>query len=91
MSDDYSAPLGLDRVRSRPRRRLWPFGAALILAGIAFLAGWAAIHRDPGGGEPGGTLALPALPPKPAVAPAAAEAPAEPPDDPGGQIIIRDP
>lgn len=87
MPDDYSAPLGIDRDRPRPRWRLWPFATAAIVAGLAFVVGWAALYSGPERGQPSVRVAVPAAPP----APAAPAAPAEPPDDPSGQIIIRDP
>ncbi len=89
MTDDYSAPLGLDRTVS-PRRRLpiWPFLVGPTLIIIVGLATWAALHPDPYGGQPHVVVDLPALPPP---MPAAAPVPAPEPDDPNGQIIIRDP
>ena len=86
MSDDYSAPLGLDRAAEPARWRLWPFAVALAVLGLAFVTGWAIFSRGGDGGEPSVTMTLPAAPRPQPVAPQA-----EPPDDQDGQIIIRDP
>ncbi len=89
MTDDYSAPLGL-RPAAVPRRRLpmWPFLAGPTLIILAGLAGWAMMTPDPFGGQPHVVVDLPPLPPP---MPAAAPEPLAEPDDPSGQIIIRDP
>ncbi|HWJ71616.1 MAG TPA: hypothetical protein VNX29_00465 [Kaistia sp.] len=89
MPDDYSAPLGLDRPAAARRPwPIWPFLAGPTLIILAGLAVWAAVKGDPHGGQPHVTVDLPPLPPPVAVKPP--EPPAEP-DDPNGQIIIRDP
>lgn len=90
MTDDYSAPLGLDRARAARRLPLWPFIAALAVLVVAGLAAYAALNPDPYGGQPHVVVDLPPLPPPVSAAPPAPPAAAEP-DDPNGQIIIRDP
>ncbi|MCX5514092.1 hypothetical protein C3941_24255 [Kaistia algarum] len=91
MSEDYTAPLGLGRDRSRRPSRLWPFALGIALAATLFVVGWAVWFHDPDGGQPIASVALPALPPAPPPPPAADSPAPEPPDDPSGQIIIRDP
>ncbi|MCX5477639.1 hypothetical protein OSH08_01395 [Kaistia geumhonensis] len=92
MKDDYSAPLGLDRP-GPPRRGMpiWPFlfGPSVLL--VVALGLWAVLSPDPGGGRPSVVVDLPPAPPP--VAPVDATPPPaeQPPDDPDGQIIIRDP
>lgn len=96
MLDDYTAPLGLDRdIAPRRHRRLWPVALALAAAIVVGVAGWVMLVREPLGGQPVVEIALPKPVAKPApaavAAPAAAAPTAEPPDDPSGQIVIRDP
>ncbi|SHF54449.1 hypothetical protein SAMN02745157_2363 [Kaistia soli DSM 19436] len=91
MPDDYSAPLGLDRPAARRRPLpIWPFLAGPTLLIVAAFAAWAVLKGDPYGGQPHVTVDVPPLPPPVAAAPPQPEPPAEP-DDPNGQIIIRDP
>ncbi len=95
ISDEYTAPLGLDQpARSRRRIVFWPLALGLAAALLIGVGGWTLIVRDPYGGEPMATADLPALPAKPiSAATSAVVKPAAPdrPDDPSGQIIIRDP
>jgi hypothetical protein len=89
--EDYTAPLGLDRLRQAPAsaRRLGPLVLGLLVLLVVFVGGWAVLFNDPHGGEPRLVVDLPKVPavlPEPAAQPQA-----EPPDDNGGQIIIRDP
>jgi hypothetical protein len=94
LADDYTAPLGLDRDRPRRSRRLWPLVVVAGLIAAIGVGAWSMRVSAPPVTQSIVRLAPPPpaleVAPAPAAAPPIAVAP-EPPDDPSGQIVIRDP